>query len=519
VTLRRERGPKRAPIRSEVRGSPQQPDAAIGRRAASGVLWITVQKWAIRLSGLVTIAVLTRVLAPEDFGTVAAASTILPFFYLLADVGFTAYLVQVDHTNRRMLSTSFWFSFLAGLVLTGVLIGTAPIFGLVFRSADFVPVLQVLSVTVVLTAVSSVPTALLRRAMRFRALAVQGTTAAVGAQVVAVTMTLTGSGVWALVGQVLASQLFMAVLVWVAAKWVPAFTFSRRECSRMARFGSNVLGVEFVALCRAWAEAAIVSATLGLTALGYLNIAQRLVQIVQDLTGAALVPVSTVAFAKIRESTDRLRSAYVRALRVTYAALSPIMIVLAVAAPLIIPVVFGTGWEQSARVAQILALAGLMVVGATLDHGLFYGLGKPGRWFAYAVVVDVCTVATTLVTARWGLEAVALGFLIVAAGATVSRWFLVARLLQTPPTGLAGPFGFLTVSALVGGGVGWAVLHVTTSLPDVARIVLIGLAVLGVHLVVVRVIARGVIDDVASYLPKPGRGSRHSMQSPVKEPS
>jgi O-antigen/teichoic acid export membrane protein len=508
-----------ARVTDRGRRAPQQPDASIGRRAASGVLWMTVQKWAIRLSGLVTIAVLTRVLSPADFGTVAAASTVLPFFYLLADIGFTAYLVQVDHTHRRMLSTSFWFSFLTGLVLAGVLIGAAPVFGLVFRSADFVPVLQVLSLTVVLTAVSSVPTALLRRSMRFRALAVQGTIAAVGAQVVAVTMTLTGFGVWALVGQVVASQLLMAVLVWSAARWFPAFTFSRREFATMARFGSNVLGVEFVALCRAWAEAAIISATLGLTALGYLNIAQRLVQIVQDLTGAALVPVSTVAFARIRDSADRLRGAYVRALRVTYAALSPIMIVLAVAAPLIIPVVFGPGWEESARIAQILALAGLMVVGATLDHGLFYGLGKPGRWFAYAVVVDLCTVTATVITAQWGLEAVALGFLIVAVGATASRWFLVARLLQAPPRLLAGPFVFLTVSALVGGGVGWAVLQLSMGLPTIVRIVLIGLAVLGAHLVVVRLIAREVIDDLASYLPRFGRVSHRSLQSTPKEPS
>jgi O-antigen/teichoic acid export membrane protein len=499
--------------------TPQLPDASIGRRAASGVLWMTVQKWAIRLSGLVTIAVLTRVLAPEDFGTVAAATTVLPFFYLLADIGFTAYLVQVEHTDRRMLSTSFWFSFLAGLVLAAALIGVAPIFGLLFRSADFVPVLQVLSLTVVLTAVSSVPTALLRRAMRFRALAVQGTTAAVGAQAVAIIMTLTGFGVWALVGQVVASQLLMAVLVWGAARWVPAFTFSRREFSTMARFGSNVLGVEFVALCRAWAEAAIVSATLGMAALGYLNIAQRLVQIVQDLTGAALVPVSTVAFARIRDSADRLRGAYVRALRLTYAALAPIMVVLAVAAPLIIPVVFGSGWEESARVAQILALAGLMVVGATLDHGLFYGLGKPGQWFAYAVVVDVCTVIATVIAVRWGLEAVAVGFLVVAVAATVSRWFLVARLLQARPRLLAGPFGFLTVSTLVGGGVGWAVLQLSMDLPPILRIVLIGLAVLGVHLAVVRLLAQEVFTDLGHYLPRFGRVPQLRMQSTPKEPS
>lgn len=477
-------------------------DGSLGERAAAGVLWLTVQKWAIRISGLVTIAVLTRVLGPQDFGTVAAASAVLPFFYLLSDIGFAAYIVQVDHVDRRMLSTSFWFSLLAGLVLAAALVAAAPLFGLVFRSGDFVPVLQLLSLTVVLTATSSVPMALMRRAMRFRALAVQGTIAAVVAQVVAVTMTLTGFGVWALVGQSLASQLLMAVLAWYAARWVPAFTFSRRDFSTMASFGSKVLGVEFVAMCRVWTESAIISATLGLNALGYLNIAQRLVQIIQDLTGAALVPVSTVAFARIRDSSDRLRGAYVRALRMTYAALSPLLTMVAVAAPLIIPVVFGAGWEQSAHVAQILAIAGLLVVGATLDHGLFYGLGKPGKWFVYALIIDVITVAVTAVAAPRGLEVVAYGFLAVATVATAGRWFLVAKLLQAPPRTVAGPFGFLVTAVVSAGGAGWAVLVFSGELPSIARIALIGVTVLAVHLVVVRLLAGQVIDDVTSYLPR-----------------
>ena len=61
------------------------------------------------------------------------------------------------------------------------------------------------------------------------------------------------------------------------------------------------------------------------------------------------------------------------------------------------------------------------------------------------VVIDTCTVAATAITAQWGLEAVAYGFLAVAAFATASRWFLVAKLLQASPRALVGPFGFLIV--------------------------------------------------------------------------
>lgn len=475
-------------------------EAPVGSRAAAGVLWLTAQRWIVRISGFVTIAILTRFLSPADFGTVAAATTVLPFFYLLSDLGFAAYIVQVSKTSPRMLSTGFWFSTSAGVLLTGLMILVAPAFGAVFRSDQVVPVLQVMSAAILLTAFGSVPTALLRRSMRFRTLAVQGTIAALAAQVVAVTMTLTGLGVWALVGQILTAQLLISTLPWFTAKWGPSFAFSWADLRAIAGFGSKVVGVEFVAATRAWAEAAIISAVLGMTGLGYLNIAQRLVQIVQDLTGSAVVPVSTVAFAKLRESISRLRDAYVRALRLAYATLAPPLTLVAVAAPVIIPIVFGPGWGPSEPVAQILALAGIMVVGATLDHGLFYGVGKPGRWFVYAVIVDAATVAVTAATAHWGIQAVAWGFLGVAVLSTAARWFLVGRILTAPPLRIASPFGFLLVSVAVSGAAGWGVMAATTSLPDIVRLMLTGVAVLAASLLVMFAIARPVLKDVMGLL-------------------
>lgn len=470
--------------------------SSLGGRAAAGVAWLTLQKWAVRIFGFITIAILTRYLAASDFGTVAAASTVLPFFYLLSDLGFAAYVVQAEKADAVTLSTSFWFSALAGVVLFGLLVLSAPVVGGVFGSGQVVPVLQAMSVSVLLTALAGVPTAVLRRQMRFRALALQSGVAALVAQAVAVTMTLTGYGVWALVGQVIVAQAVTTVLVWVAARWRPGLIFSRAEFAKMVRFGTQVLGVEFVAMTRAWAEAAIVSAALGLSALGYLNIAQRLVAIVQDLTGAALIPVSTVAFAKLRQYRERLRQAYIRALRLTYALIAPPLVLLAVAAALIIPLAFGQGWVPSNQATQILALAGTVSVGASLDNGLFYGLGKPGRWFAYALATDVVTVATTAVCTRWGITGVATGFLCVCLAATIGRWFIVSRLLSTPVRVVAAPFGFLAVSVVVGGLAGLGVLQLTAGIGTIWSIILVGLTIGVCHLVVLLLLARPAAQDL-----------------------
>ncbi|GGD75688.1 lipopolysaccharide biosynthesis protein [Microbacterium murale] len=488
-----------------------EPTAEVGRRAAGGVIWLTAQKWVIRIFSFVTIAILTRLLSPEDFGTLAAASTVLPFFYLLADLGFAAYIVQVEKTTERMLSTAFWFSMGAGILLCGLLWAIAPIMGPIFGNDTVVPVLQALSLWVIVTAIGSVPTAIMRREMRFAAIAAQGATAAVIAQAAALVLAFTGFGVWALVAQTLTAAVVSAILIWVTARWRPRWTFVRADFTRMSKFGGQVLGVEFIAMLRAWGEAAVTSAMLGAAALGFMNIAQRLVQIVQDLTGSAIVPVTNVAFARIREEVTRLQNAYLRSLRLVYLLLSLPLTVVAITAPLMVPIVFGDGWGKSVPVAQVLAIAGTLSVAAWLDHGLFYGLGRPGTWFVYAFITDAVTFGTTLLVARGGLVAIAWGFLAVAVVATVVRWFLVARALKMRVSAVTRPFLSLVIIVVGAGAAGWGGMVLTAQLPGILALVIVATIIGVVHLGLSFLFARRAISDAASLL----AGTRFGARVPL----
>jgi O-antigen/teichoic acid export membrane protein len=183
-------------------------------------------------------------------------------------------------------------------------------------------------------------------------------------------------------------------------------------------------------------------------------------------------------------------------------AVSPVMILLVVTAPELIPLVFGSKWEGSVRPTQALAIAGIITLGAMLDHGLFYGLGRPGRWLGYAVVVDLATVMTTAIAVRWGLTGVAVGFVVVAFLATVARWFLVSRLLGWGAREVARPFFTVAPITMVSMVVGVVALHAFPGGP-LAGMIVAALATVVVYVVLLRLLARGIIDDALSILPVP----------------
>lgn len=481
-------------------GGSADADGLLGRRAVNGVLWMTAQKWFARIGGLITVAILARLLTPEDFGVVAVAMTILPLLYLLADLGFSTYLVQAERVDATVSSTSFWFSSVAGVVLAGALYFAAAPLAAIFSVPEATPVIQALTVVVVLTALAATPAALLRRRLQFGRLAAQSAVAGVVGQVAAIVVAIAGGGVWALVVQAIVTQLVATILVFFAVDWHPHFAFSWPQFRQMSVFGIKVVSVDAVALARLWAENAIIAGVLGVAALGYLSIAQKVVQISQDLSGSAIAPVSTVVFAQLRGSGERLRQGYLRALELAYAATLPPLVLLAVAAPLIVPLFFGGQWEASVSLTQALAVAALFTLGAVLDHGLFYGAGKPGRWLVYAIVVDAATVLMTWAVVGYGLVAVGLGFVVIAFAATAARWFLVGGLVRVAPFRLAGVTARALAVALAAALPGLAVMAVSGALPALLRLVLVGVVVGGAYLLAVRIGMRGAFGDIREYL-------------------
>ena len=276
----------------------------------------------------------------------------------------------------------------------------------------------------------------------------------------------------------------------------------------MTRFGVKVVGVELVALARSWGETAIIAGTLGATGLGYYNIAQRLIQVTQDMSAAALVPVSTVVFAQVRTTAQRLRTSYLRALQVSYAAVTPLMTFIAVAAPLVVPILFGSEWGPSVPVAQALAVAAVLTLGAMLDHGLFYGVGRPGQWLVYALGVDAVTVATTAWTVRYGLAGVAIGFVCVSFLATVVRWVLVGRLGGVSTWSVGRPLATTVLLALGSSAGGWLALHLVSGLPRLPAAAVVGVVVAGLYVVLTRLVTPRVFAELVDLVPARLRGGR-----------
>ncbi|MDQ7992119.1 MAG: lipopolysaccharide biosynthesis protein [Propionicimonas sp.] len=476
-------------------------EESLTRQTSSGIMWMTAQKWVTRIGALVTMVILTRNLAPEDFGLAAAATTLMPVLYVLADVGFSAYIIQSESAEKPTLDTAFWFSLGAGLVLAGGVALAAPLIGSLLGQPDVAPLIQVMALSVALVALGSVPVSLMRRRMAFRPLALMEVASSLVAQVVAITAALLGAGAWALVLQILVSQVIATGWVWVAARWRPGLSFSRSEFKEMAGFGINVLGSEAVMVVRYWAETAIVVAGVGVRGMGLLNIAQRLVQTAEDLSVAALAPVSMVAFSRVRDDPERLRSSYLRASSISYAVVTPMMVFVAVSAPVLIPFLFGADKTDSAVLVPAVAAWALIGIGWAIDRGLHIGIGKPRRWFMLIAVAYGLTIGILAFAVRYGLMVLVVVWVGAALIEALIRWLAVSRLIGASVWQVATPFLGIVFPGAVAVGAGVGMMNLVQGWPDLLVLAVTGVAVVATYLLTLRLVRKRVFADAVTMLP------------------
>lgn len=198
--------------------APQRPTAPSRGSVARAVSWVSVGHVVSQGLWLASLLVLAALLAPRDFGTLAAALVLVNLAGLLVDSGTRGSLIAKPTLTRADVRGALVLNLGVGLAAT-VLIAlmAGPAVGAIAGGGD-ADAVRVLSLGVVLYAGGITAFALLQRGLNLRGYAVANIVSAVVSSVVAVVAALLGAGVWALVARQLLSMGLLSLLAWLPAR-------------------------------------------------------------------------------------------------------------------------------------------------------------------------------------------------------------------------------------------------------------------------------------------------------------
>lgn len=384
-----------------------QAPGGMGARAARGVMWTTVQSLVVRLGGFVVFLVLARLLAPAQFGLLAAAQVFIALSRTIAEAGFTRTLVQRPQLRAAHLDSALLVAGVIGLSLTGALVAAASSIAGLYHLPGLRPVLVALAIVPLFTALSKVPESLLRRQLRFRAVAMRGTWAVVASGVLGIGLALVGAGVWALVAQTLGQVVAAAVVMWVMVGWRPSRHWEWSAIRELMSFGTQVMGISLLTFLNRRSGELLVGIMLGPVALGLFSVGMKILVFCMDLLLWNVQKVALPVFSRVAEQPRRLARAYLRATMVTTFVALPGFTLLGLFGNQLTPLLFGDKWLAAGPLMSILALVGPVQSVAIFNNSIMLATGHSGRALLWTGLTASLNVVGFAISAHFGIHVVA----------------------------------------------------------------------------------------------------------------
>ena len=384
----------------------EAPDRGPG--VVSGLTWTLTALVSTRLVTLIGLAVLARLLAPEDFGLLAFALAYITYVTALGDLGTGMALIYWPSRKSDAAQVTFAVSVVMGCLWMGATILLAPAIAAFFESPEGAPVLIAIAWSLPIQALGSTHEALCRKSLRFRAWLVPELALAAGKAAVSIALALGGFGVWSLVWGHLAGHLVRTVLLWVIVPWRPTLRMPWDLIGPMFGYGRSIVAVNVLSVVVHHADLLIIARLLGVTALGFYQMAAKIPEMSITLLVRAVSSVLFPALSRIHAQGRNLSETYLATLEGVGLVTVPTAVVLVTMAEPLVLIFFGATWIPAVPVVRALAVVACLRALGTHAGDLLKACGRPGTLVVLAAVKAAVLIPTLILAGRGGMVAVGL---------------------------------------------------------------------------------------------------------------
>jgi O-antigen/teichoic acid export membrane protein len=397
----------------------------LAKRSLMGMFWTALSMGGLAVAELVVLLVLARLLSSDEFGLYAATLVVIKFSTIFQGLGVAPAIVQRPVLEERHLRVGFTLSILLSLAVATLVWTLAPIIADMIRLADLAPLLRVGCLVFLCDGLSIVAQASAQRALRFRWLAsVDACAFAAGFLIAGTALAWLGFGVWALVGALVTQQLVRMIVLLLGQPHPTRPMLERRTIGELLHLGGGFTAARIFNYLASQSDKLVVGRWIDVEALGLYALASQLMTAPAVLFGQILDRVLFPTMALVQQEQARLARAYRSGVAGCALFVLPTSIVVAVAAPELVLVLLGPGWEGSVVPLQILSLGMLFRTSSKISDsgvratGAVYARAWRQALFATAVVLG------SLAGQSWGLGGVAIGVVV----ALMINFLLMAQL-------------------------------------------------------------------------------------------
>lgn len=404
-------------------------EAPAGPSTSSAVVWTLAARQGERLLGIVSIAILARLISPSNFGLVAMAASVAALVETCSAFGFDWALVRLPIATPAHYDSAWTLRVICGLCVSAVLMLAAYPAALYFSQPAVAAIIVVMGLNNLIASVENIWMAEYRRQGRFQ----QEFKLRIGAKIAgfltATVLAFLTHSFWALVAGITASRAMASALSFQLHRGRPRWDLSRQ--ADLLRFSVWLLVGNITDVLRDRFAELWIGRHLGARDVGLYSMASELAALA---TTEIAAPINRAVFAKYTQqqgSIAGLRDGYLQVSGLIWAVGVPAAAGIGICAPDIVALLLGSQWARAAAALRILACAGVLEVMAANTQYVYWALNR-SRFVTILSIIGALAfiVLTLLLGAQFGVLGVACAQVAAAALVLAVNLAVLARTLQ-----------------------------------------------------------------------------------------
>jgi PST family polysaccharide transporter len=382
----------------------------LGQRTARGGFITIISQGSKFFLSMVGTIILARLLLPEDYGLVGMVAVVTGFISVFKDLGLSAATIQKSEITNEQVSTLFWLnvSLSAGLMI--VTAALAPAVAWFYGEPKLTAITLAYAAGFLFGGLTVQHEALLRRRMRFAALATAEIISLVISIFVAIVLAWRGARYWALIASQLTLGFTYLIVIWSACRWRPGLPVRNSGVRSMLAFGGRLTGFSVVNYFARNLDNMLIGRFWGAAQLGLYARAYQLLLLPIDQINTPITSVAVPALSRLKDEPERYRSAYLRLLEKVALLTMPLMAFMIASSEQLIRIVLGEKWLGVSRIFALLGIAGLVQPIANTTGWLFVTQGRTAEMFKWGLIGSTIIMFAIIGGLSWGAVGVAASY-------------------------------------------------------------------------------------------------------------
>lgn len=377
-----------------------------------GFLWRFAERCGAQAVTFVVSIVLARILAPEDYGTIALVTVFTTIMQVFVDSGLGTALIQKKDADSLDFSSVFYFNLAICLVLYGVMFLAAPAIAAFYHNTELTALIRFISLTIVISGVKGIQQAYVARNMLFKRFFYSTLGGTVFSAFLGIWMAYRGFGVWAIAAQQLSNTTIDTLILWITVKWRPRREFSFGRLRGLLGFGWKMLVSSLLDTGYNNLRSLIIGRRYSSADLAYYDQGNKFPMVIITNINSSIDSVLLPAMANVQEDREKVKAMTRQSIKVSTYIMAPIMMGLVFCAEPIVRLVLTDKWLGCVPFLRIFGITYMFYPIHTANLNAIKAMGRSDYFLKLEIIKKLVGLALLLGTMRISVLAMAYSMIV-----------------------------------------------------------------------------------------------------------